>query len=99
MIEGGGRTGLLLEAVEMFRGSREVTRQNLYGKLPPQATVSGSIDSSHPAGSEQRENLVGTQPHAGHWCARFGLRVVRKVHRVELVFRSGLSREACRHTK
>ena len=48
VVEGGCGAGLLLEASQAFRVSRQFFPQHLDGHVPPQLEVFRSVDFSHP---------------------------------------------------
>src|SRR5215472_5372317 len=50
--------GLLFESDQPVRFSEDKVRQNLYGNVTAQRTVTRTVDFSHAAGAESRQNLV-----------------------------------------
>ena len=60
------RPRLLLESAQAIRVDRKGRRQHLDGDLSSQARIPRSIDLTHPASSERRDDLVGPQTRAGN---------------------------------
>jgi hypothetical protein len=60
VIERGGRTRFLREALQpvVIRGER--SRQNLDRNDPIEPSILGAIDFTHSTGADRRKNFVGT---------------------------------------
>ena len=58
MVEGGGRAGLALEAIQGIRGLCCVLRQELHGNAAAALRVFRLIDDSHSSTAKLRQNLV-----------------------------------------
>ena len=54
------------EACQPIGIVRERRRQDLDRDVAPQARIAGAIHVAHPAGAEQRPNLVGAEPPPDH---------------------------------
>ena len=71
MIEGAGRSRLLLESFQPVGICREGRRQDFDGDVPVELGVAGAIDLAHAAGAELRDDLVGADPFADQFSAHF----------------------------
>ena len=61
MIERGKDLRFTCEAREAFRIVRETVRQDFQRDVAPELRVARPVDLAHPAGAEQRQNLVGAE--------------------------------------
>ena len=65
MIQTGDRSGLPFESLLEIGVVGQMGRQNLDGHGAVEAGVLGFINFTHPTGSDERENLVGSEFAAG----------------------------------
>src|SRR6185312_13050991 len=64
MVQARCRARFLLETLDAPAVGVQVAGQDLDGDLTPEAGIAGTIDLSHPAGTERRQNLVGAETRA-----------------------------------
>ena len=72
MVERGGGTSFLREALQAVGVGGERCRKNLDGDVAVEAGVAGAVDFAHPARTQRRLNCIGTEFRArgkGHSCA------------------------------
>src|SRR5215468_3440418 len=83
MIQGSGRLGLLLEALQPVGVLRERRRQHLDRDVALQTLVARPVDLTHPACAERRGDLVGPELRAGDE-SHFRFRTQYRVERMRL---------------
>ena len=65
MVERSGRTGFLLEAMEMFRIGGERCWQDFDRHVAPEARIARFVDLTHPARAERRDDFINAETNAG----------------------------------
>ena len=76
MIQRRGSPRFLLEALQAFRIGGERGRQHFDGHVAAEPRVARAVDLAHPAGANEREDIVGAEASAGsqgHGCGIRGL--------------------------
>jgi hypothetical protein len=61
MVQRGEDLGFSTEAREAFGIVREALRKDLQGDIPPEFRVPGAVDFAHPAGADERDEVVGAE--------------------------------------
>src|SRR2546425_316527 len=61
MVQRGGRSGLLLEAMQARRVRRERSRQNFNGDIPAESGIPSAIHLAHATRTHRRYDLVRTE--------------------------------------
>ena len=90
MIQRGDGSRLLLEAAKPIRIRGEGGGEDLEGYVAEEASVARAVNLAHPAGTDERNDLVGTELRLrseGHWCAGLyslcgRLQALAKSHRI-----------------
>ncbi len=62
MVEGGGRAGLLFEAMEAVRVCGKRGGQNLDGDVASQPRITGAIHLAHAPGAKEVDDFVRAEP-------------------------------------